>query len=67
MTYDDSILTKDIPPIKIFISSKENADGIIFSQWIDGDMLSFDINANTAIDVSHCYQIATKNYQRFEF
>ena len=42
--FDQSIPYEDLPDIEVFFTSEDNADGIIFKEWMEGIELSQDFD-----------------------
>ena len=50
--YDQSIALSDLPMLTIYFTSEQNAYGIMFSEWMDGEVLEFNIENNTYEEIS---------------
>ena len=44
--FNESIIEKDLPTVKVYITSEENAYGVTLTHWIDGKFVSTEINKN---------------------
>ena len=42
--FDQSIPYEDLPNIEVFFTSEDNADGIIFKEWMEGIELTQDFD-----------------------
>ena len=42
--FNETLMPEDLPSMKIFVSSEDNADGIVFSQWFNGMVMKIDID-----------------------
>ena len=52
LNFSNSLPKKDIPTsIKTYFTSYENSYGVVFAEWLDGDVLSFDIEVNTKVEL----------------
>ena len=52
LNFSNSLPKKDIPTsIKTYFTSYENSYGVVFAEWLDGDVLSFDIELNTNVEL----------------
>ena len=53
VSFSNSLPKNDIPTsIKTYFTSYENSFGVVFAEWVDGDVLSFDIEGNTKVELS---------------
>ena len=50
--YDKSIAISDLPMLTIYFTSEQNAYGIMFSEWMDGEVLEFNIENNAYEEIS---------------
>ena len=52
MSFSNSLPKNDTPTsIKTYFTSYENSYGVVFAEWLDGDVLSFDIEVNTKVEL----------------
>ena len=42
--FNETFSMEDLPNIDIIVTSEENSDGIIFTDWKDGVALQFEFN-----------------------
>ena len=47
----NSINFEEIPPVKLYFTSKSNAFGIIGNRWLDGDEYDVTVSRNTKISI----------------
>ena len=50
--YDKSIALSNLPVLTIYFTSEQNAYGIMFSEWMDGEVLEFNIKNNVYTEIS---------------
>ena len=50
--YNKSIAISDLPMLTIYFTSEQNAYGIMFSEWMDGEVLEFNIENNAYEEIS---------------
>ena len=51
-TYHNSVtVLPSLYPILKFNVRYENSYGVVFAEWLDGDVLSFDIEVNTKVEL----------------
>ena len=52
VNFSNSLPKNDTPTsIKTYFTSYENSYGVVFAEWLDGDVLSFDIELNTNVEL----------------
>ena len=56
MEYDKSIALSNLPMLTIYFTSEKNAYGIMFSEWMDGEVLpigppTLDKNENLSFEI----------------
>ena len=50
--YNKSIALSNLPVLTIYFTSEQNAYGIVFSEWMDGEVLEFNIKNNVYTEIS---------------